>query len=167
MTDVLAQVKFVDRVCPQCKTLRREQEFPSTRSNADLDKIYTPFKSVKKEIRLLKTISGLKDGPLRCFLEVISLDDNAQYTALSYCWGDSNDRVNIMVNGQKISVTKNLENALSRIWNVDQNTVVWADAICINQQDVDEKSVQVGMMGDIYSNGMRKAIKGCYLLILP
>jgi hypothetical protein len=161
MTDVQAQVKFVDKVCPRCKAIRREQEFPSTASNADLDKIYAPLESVKREIRLLKTISGLEDEPLRCSLEVISLEDNARYSALSYCWGDANDRVNITVNGQNISVTKTLENALRRIRNVNQNTVVWADAICINQQDAAEKSVQVGMMGDIYSNGMRKAIKGC------
>jgi Heterokaryon incompatibility protein (HET) len=137
------------------------QEFPSTASNADLDKIYAPLESVKREIRLLKTISGLEDEPLRCSLEVISLEDNARYSALSYCWGDANDRVNITVNEQNISVTKTLENALRRIRNVNQNTVVWADAICINQQDAAEKSVQVGMMGDIYSNGMRKSIKGC------
>jgi hypothetical protein len=81
MTDVQAQVKFVDKVCPRCKAIRREQEFPSTASNADLDKIYAPLESVKREIRLLKTISGLEDEPLRCSLEVISLEDNARYSA--------------------------------------------------------------------------------------
>jgi len=29
--------------------------------------------------------------------------------------------------------------------------VLWIDAICINQEDVDEKSHQVAMMGDLYS----------------
>ncbi|KAJ3476925.1 hypothetical protein NLG97_g8980 [Lecanicillium saksenae] len=31
---------------------------------------------------------------------------------------------------------------------------VWADAVCINQEDMDEKSTQVGMMDRIYSNAV-------------
>jgi hypothetical protein len=49
--------------------------------------------------------------------------------------------------------------------DVDRNTVVWADALCINQQDATEKSVQVRLMGDIYANGMLKSAKESPLLI--
>lgn len=28
---------------------------------------------------------------------------------------------------------------------------IWADAVCINQNDLDERSSQVGIMGDIYT----------------
>ena len=160
MAEVQAQQK-----CPRCNGIRREQEFPSTLFNDDLDKIYTPLKSIKNEIRLLKISPGLEEEPLRCSLEPISPDDNARYTALSYCWGDAKDRADITVNGWCISVTRNLENALRHMRNVDQDTIVWADAICINQQDATEKSVQVRLMGNIYSNGMRKSIKECPLLI--
>jgi hypothetical protein len=165
MAEVQAQQKFVEKVCPRCNGIRREQEFPSTLFNNYLDKIYTPLKSIKNEIRLLKISPSLEEEPLRCSLEPISLDDNARYTALSYCWGDANDRADITVNGRCISATRTLENALRRMRDVDQDTVVWADAICINQQDATEKSVQVRLMGDIYSNGMSKSIKECPLLI--
>ena len=29
---------------------------------------------------------------------------------------------------------------------------IWADAVCINQNDLDERSSQVSIMGDIYSS---------------
>ena len=153
MTEAQEQTGFVEKVCPRCKSLRREQAFPSTPFKDHLDKIYTPLNSAGKEIRLLKIASALDYEPLNCSLEPVSLND-ACYTALSYCWGDATDRVDITVNGQTISVTRNLENALRHMRNVDQGTVVWADAICINQQDAAEKNVQVGVMGDIYSKGM-------------
>ncbi len=167
MAEVQAQQKFVEKVCPRCNGVRREQEFPSTPFNDHLDKVYSPLKSIENEIRLLKISSSLEEEPLVCSLEPISLDGDAPYTALSYCWGDANDRADIMVNGQSVSVTRNLENALRRMRNVDQDKVVWADAICINQQDAAEKSVQVSMMGSIYSKGVLRSMKGYYLLIHP
>lgn len=154
MTEAQEQMMFVQKKCPRCKSLRREQAFPSTPFKDNLDKIYTPLNSAGKEIRLLKIASALDYEPLNCSLEPVSLND-ACYTALSYYWGDANDRVDITVNGQTISITRNLESALRHMRNVDRDTVVWADAICINQQDNAEKDVQVGAMDDIYSKGMR------------
>ena len=153
MSEAQEQTRFVEKECKRCKSLIREQAFPSTPFKDNLDKIYTPLDSAGKEIRLLKIASALEYEPLNCSLEPVSLND-ACYTALSYCWGDANDRVDIAVNGQNISITRNLESALRHMRNVDQDTVVWADAICINQQDDAEKNVQVGAMGDIYSKGM-------------
>jgi hypothetical protein len=163
MAGVQAQQKFVEEVCPRCNSVRRKQEFPSTPFNDHLDKVYSPLKSIGNEIRLLKISSGLEDEPLMCILEPISLDGDVLYTALSYCWGDANNRADIKVNGQSVSVTISLENALRRIRNVAQDTMVWADAICINQQDMAEKSVQVSMMGSIYSKGVLRSMKGVFL----
>ena len=164
MAELQIQQNFVERVCPRCNGISREQEFLSTPFNDYLDKIYTPLRLIETEIRLLRICPGLEEEPLTCFLEPILLDDNVRYTALSYCWGKANDRADITVNGRHISVTRNLENALRRMRNADQNMIVWADALCINQQDVTEKSVQVGLMGDIYAKGMRRYIKQCPLL---
>ena len=155
MAEVQIQQNFVQRVCPRCNGIRREQEFLSTPFNEYLDKIYTPLKHMEAEIRLLKICPGLEEEPLTCFLEPVLLTDNIRYTALSYCWGNANDRADITVNGRHVSFTRSLESALRRMRNADQNTIVWADALCINQQDVTEKSVQVGLMGDIYAKGMR------------
>jgi hypothetical protein len=86
----------------------------------------------------------------------VSLDDDPTFTALSYCWGNANLRRYINVNGDQVSVTESLETALKYMRHGENNIPVWADAICINQSDRDEKSVQAAMMGDIYAHGKRR-----------
>ena len=82
---------------------------------------------------------------------------NAQYVALSYCWGsqfvdgssfpiDSN----ICVNGHRLSITKNLELLLRQALDHDLKWL-WADAICINQLNSEERSTQVLRMDRIYA----------------
>jgi hypothetical protein len=40
----------------------------------------------------------------------------------------------------------------------DRKRLIWADAVCINQADDEEKSWQVRMMGDVYRNADRVLI---------
>ncbi|WYZ46682.1 hypothetical protein EsH8_IX_000907 [Colletotrichum jinshuiense] len=75
----------------------------------------------------------------------------ARYDALSYKWGDSNDRVKVLVNGMEMSVSRSLDIALRYLRHKDKETPIWADAICINQEDFKERSVQVSLMGKIYT----------------
>ncbi|KAH7330516.1 heterokaryon incompatibility protein-domain-containing protein [Rhexocercosporidium sp. MPI-PUGE-AT-0058] len=113
-----------------------------------------------REIRLLQAISLETDRTLWS-LEVASLDSNAQFVALSYVWGKPSQTESISVNGQAIAITVNLAHALHHSLNVwatihqDINVLrlrIWADAICINQADLLERSNQVRMMGSIYSS---------------
>jgi hypothetical protein len=92
-----------------------------------------------------------------CNLCVISLDDCPVYEALSYVWGDSSERAEIVVDGVRTMVTVNLQRALRRLRyaNEDEVRVVWVDAVCINQQNITERGQQVGMMADIYSSCSR------------
>jgi hypothetical protein len=74
------------------------------------------------------------------------------YAALSYTWGDSNLSRQILINDYIFRVTDNLEEYL-RAWVEDPTPPyfgIWIDAICINQQDLEERSVQVKRMRDIY-----------------
>ncbi|KAI1461696.1 HET-domain-containing protein [Annulohypoxylon moriforme] len=75
------------------------------------------------------------------------------FVALSYVWGDPSIRKDIYVNGVRMSVTANLESALRELRNhmrIQQGFYVWVDALCINQEDLDERGVQVGRMKEIY-----------------
>lgn len=82
-----------------------------------------------------------------------------QYEALSYVWGPTNSAVEIQVLGQPaseqphstLSIGANLASALRYLRYGDQPRTLWVDAICINQQDIGERSAQVGRMGSIYS----------------
>ncbi|KAF9893958.1 hypothetical protein FE257_008929 [Aspergillus nanangensis] len=108
----------------------------------------------KKEIRLL-TLHPEDEGIiLRCDLHVASLNDAPVYSALSYTWGEGNDKYWIFVNGHKFFVTLNLFQALLQIraHNPTGPVVLWVDAICIDQSNTEERNQQVALIGDIYSS---------------
>ncbi|KAH8655046.1 heterokaryon incompatibility, partial [Tricladium varicosporioides] len=77
------------------------------------------------------------------------------YSALSYVWGDPKHVCDIAINGKMAKITKSLANALRSIRKNTKIRVIWADAICINQQDFDEKSWQVQEMAAIYKRADR------------
>jgi hypothetical protein len=73
------------------------------------------------------------------------------YTALSYVWGNPNDTRTILINGTHVSITINLYSALRDLRHECKAMRVWADAICINQHDHEEKLTQIAKTGRIYS----------------
>lgn len=83
-------------------------------------------------------------------LEVFKLDSNVQYTALSYVWGNPLPSSWIVCNGHSVAITRNLWEVLSCLQEQECRSLLWVDAICINRQDNEEKSIQVNMMRDIY-----------------
>lgn len=72
------------------------------------------------------------------------------YTALSYTWGNAPPAVPIQCEGQVFHITENLDGALRVLRKEDESVYVWADAVCINQNDVEEKNNQVPLMREIY-----------------
>ena len=75
------------------------------------------------------------------------------FIALSYTWGDMTDTRRIIVNDCIVNATKNLEAALRAFCcrkEYRAGVKLWVDALCINQDDLEERSVQVARMADIY-----------------
>ena len=68
--------------------------------------------------------------------------------------GDARATKNILVDGHYFNITSNLETAL---WALASSfgTKICVDAICINQNDVDERSQQVGEMRSIYQHAQK------------
>lgn len=110
----------------------------------------------KDELRLL-TIVDDKGSVIQCTLSTFSLDNPPAYMALSYTWGSAlpGDGLTpdldhtLLCDGAEIAITASLENALLSVPLTHQ--YIWADAVCINQQDLAERSAQVALMGKIYS----------------
>lgn len=100
--------------------------------------------------RILKIRPGHFDDPLSCELVSTSLDEAPRYRALSYVWGDPGQVAPITCSGFRREITVSLYEGLRRIRGTDDVEIAWADAICINQADNEEKSFQVNQMGDIY-----------------
>ncbi|PPJ52035.1 hypothetical protein CBER1_09827 [Cercospora berteroae] len=76
------------------------------------------------------------------------------YRALSYSWatedGDNRRTHHIDLNSRPFKITKHLSDGMRRIRSAETTEPLWIDAICINQDDPDERSSQVSMMFDIY-----------------
>ena len=74
------------------------------------------------------------------------------YEALSYTWGDLTFSERIIVNSTDFFVTRNLEFALRALRSSASNRWLWIDQICIDQNNLEERSIQVQLMKDIYAN---------------
>lgn len=111
---------------------------------------YTPLQKGRK-IRVLELAPGEGGWPLEVELVNLDLDEDPEYSALSYVWGSATDRTKIKCNGCETEVTKNLAEALRHLRHESESRYLWVDALCINQQDVEEKGHQVAMMKDIYA----------------
>ena len=65
-------------------------------------------------------------------------------------WGSPRLVKAIICNGKHFPIIKNLELALHHLRRSDVSIMLWVDQICINQDDLQEKSQQVALMGTIY-----------------
>ena len=88
-------------------------------------------------------------------LQVVERATAPAYDAISYVWGDPAHKVTIACDGRPFEITFNLYWALVRRRSTSQPRVLWADAICINQSDLQERSNQVTFMGSLYSNASK------------
>lgn len=107
------------------------------------------------EIRVLTLHPGSTDSPMVCELSKICLRDKPFYNALSYVWGDANPRKPIVVNSHPIQVTASLETALRHLRHEIEPSIIWVDAVCIDQSNNEERNAQVRLMGDIYRQAAR------------
>jgi len=139
---------------------------------------YRPLDSEKKEVRILFLEPEPADSPRPVVVHVFNaslLADNIPrlYGCLSYCWGNPAVTASVEINYTEKSreapnglvtyrtnfnVTTNLEAALRVLRATLSRPVLWADAICIDQSDPDEKASQVPLMAEIYSQAVQTII---------
>lgn len=118
------------------------------------------YEQLSKEdhIRILTLLPGRTDDPINCqVIQTARNDASETYEAISYCWGDPKATVDITCNGQRLSVTLNLRDALRALRHTTEPKRLWTDAIYINQSDHVEKSHQVRSMGKVYRDA--KAVR--------
>lgn len=89
---------------------------------------------------------------------VADIDSLPSYEALSYVWGVDPPTISMLCNGIPIAIRPNLSHALKRLRLEQTARVFWADALCINQDDNEEKNCQVPLMGRIYSQAERVSV---------
>ncbi|KAL9577502.1 MAG: hypothetical protein Q9212_006321 [Teloschistes hypoglaucus] len=123
---------------------------------------YMPL--AEQQIRLLTIFPGSFDDDLHLNLTPVTLleDQPPEYHALSYAWGSTErcETVHIVTSeGQHpLPVTQNLHSALKHLRHTTQISTLWADAICINQDDVKERSAQVARMAAVFQTATKVVI---------
>jgi hypothetical protein len=109
-----------------------------------------PYKPLGEgEIRVLRLRPGGKDEPLLGSLQHVMLGVG-NYQAISYAWGEPVFNRSIDVDSEEFRITDSLFGALHRFRDPDEDVSLWADQLCINQSDLDEKNVQVAIMAKIF-----------------
>ena len=115
--------------------------------------VYSLFEDAADQIRLLSVHNGGWDYDVHCDLEAYAISTAPSWSAISYTWGHAESLSAIFVNGKKLMVRQNCLYALKQLRTRNEGMgYIWLDAICINQEDIAEKSSQVAMMGDIYES---------------
>jgi Heterokaryon incompatibility protein (HET) len=124
---------------------------------------YSPLSPGANNIRLLRLMPYTnKSGErtkLQCELFEYSLQDLGKWThlyeALSYTWGGEEKLCSITIEEQNLDVTTNLYAALLRLRDRSLERIIWIDAICIDQKNLEEQGQQVQLMAMIYSKAHR------------
>jgi hypothetical protein len=121
-------------------------------------------------IRMLTLSQGQQNDPLKGKLELFEVGPALSlegvdsplalksYEPLSYVWGppptDGNHQIAIS-SGKghgSLQLTASLYAALKRLRYTDRERCLWADQICINQEDLVERGQQVQFMNIIYKH---------------
>ncbi|KXH29078.1 hypothetical protein CSIM01_02147 [Colletotrichum simmondsii] len=131
------------------------RNFFTRKSPAPLQTTPLPYNPLKpNEIRLVNLLAGPPSTPITLTTEIVPLS-SAEYTALSYVWGDPSETIPLQVDNHLFHVTRNLHSALQHIRlfiKPSQVVPLWIDAISINQADTAERSHQVSQMREIYTS---------------
>ncbi|MCJ1389668.1 hypothetical protein MMC18_002525 [Xylographa bjoerkii] len=125
--------------------------------------IYRPLR--EGEIRLLllgRSTSRTVEAGIRYSLPTIKLvcvplNRAPTFRAISYAWGSFHDVVLIHIGkGSFLNTTRNLAQALGNFRLIPGEVhYLWADQLCIDQGNLIERELQVGMMNKIYSKAAK------------
>ncbi|QIW99707.1 hypothetical protein AMS68_005225 [Peltaster fructicola] len=114
--------------------------------------MYRPLK--ENEIRLMILHPG---SDITCDPVHVSLTALPSYETISYVWGKDTERGTILLDNEHADVPASTRRALKRM-QVDEDRILWIDAVCINQNDDEERSRQVALMATIYSSGTKNLV---------
>jgi len=120
---------------------------------------HRPLRADMREIRLVEIQPGSREESIHLKLWYTQLGDNRlRYEALSYCWGDTKDLQPVLLTDADSSLSRemflnsNLFSALRQFRSSTAARIFWIDLLCINQTDVQERTLQVALMGDIFAS---------------
>ncbi|KAF2806092.1 uncharacterized protein BDZ99DRAFT_395393 [Mytilinidion resinicola] len=116
---------------------------------------YTPLREM--EFRLVRILPA-RSSKIKCEIVHASIENPPDFVAISYAWGDADDTRKLILEGAIVPVSMSLHGALEALREKKEDVLVWADALCIDQQNRDERTQQVQLMTSIYTQATHVAI---------
>jgi hypothetical protein len=118
---------------------------------------HKPFITLGQEIRLLQLLDSSTEDQVSIKLTQLAEPSQVSYIAISYRWGDPSATKEIWINSLSYNVTESLYEALLRLQKYQgqigkSGIYFWIDAICIDQNNLNEKSHEVSRMRTIYED---------------
>lgn len=113
-----------------------------------------------RHIRLLRLLPDRNENaPLHSQLfdyPMLELSDGQHmYEALSYVWGSSERSHTLHIDEKSLPITANLYEVLLRLRDKMIERILWIDAVCIDQTNIEERGEQIQYMAEIYSKANR------------
>jgi hypothetical protein len=115
---------------------------------------YEPLTN-SRQIRLLKILRRKPGCGLQCELVHVNLEDWPSFEAISYTWRGQSSTESIIVDGKRLLVTPGVLEIAKYLESFYDARYIWVDGVCIDQQNLDEKNIQVPLMKDIYLRSFR------------
>jgi len=112
---------------------------------------YDPLKQDEDQasIRLIKVEPELHDRGL-VQVQIKHSTVSANYSAISYIWGEQAEKYCILINNCIATVGSNLHEHLCSLRTFERGQWFWVDALSIDQQNATERSLQVKLMAEIF-----------------
>lgn len=113
-------------------------------------------------MRLLWLCPGDPHQVIALELKIFYRHNAPSYNAISYTWGEPHNQKTVWVDEEAQSVRSTCHYALWQARLHYGGTWIWIDSLCINQDDLAEKSAQVNSMGRTFASaGLVLCCVGC------
>ena len=132
---------------PNLQPRKLEETKALSSSTEQSNFLYLPLRA--DSIRILTLLPGDLQAPVECELSIHVLDSSPDYEGLSYVWNRRKLTTSINIDGRSISVDSNLASALMDLRYADRHRSLWIDALCIKQEDNEEKNDQLSLLASI------------------
>jgi hypothetical protein len=132
-----------------------EHKWPYVDLVGEAELHYARLDAAAHETRLLRLKKRADfDAPVRGTLERHKLANAPPYAAISYQWSHEDPQDTVFLNYRALKVRRTCLYVLKQARKNSPVPHIWIDSVCIDQNNMEERSSQVQIMGDIFKRAV-------------